>query len=110
ILIAHNVRCDRPSGMSRIMKLIHNRTACAGHTIEYLCAEHAPASALGRFGRFVFPLLVWRRVVAAARSGQPYDVVNVHEPSAALVATVKTGLGGCVVVVTSHGVESRDWE
>ena len=25
ILVAHNVRCDRPGGMSRIMRMIHDR-------------------------------------------------------------------------------------
>lgn len=110
ILVAHNVRCDRRGGMSRIMRLIHDPATRAGDEVEYLCAEHAPASARGRLGRLGFPLLVWRRAREAARAGRPYDVVNVHEPSAALVASLRAQLGGCAVTVTSHGVERRAWE
>jgi len=110
ILVAHNVRCDRPGGMSRIMRMIHDRVEARGHRVDYLCAEDAPRSAQGRWGRFAFPLFVRRHVVALARSGASYDVVNVHEPSSAAITLWRRGLAGTAIVVTSHGVERRVWE
>src|SRR3990170_5207927 len=92
VLVAHNVRCDRPGGMSRIMRLIHERVASRGHRVEYLCREHAGPAGQGRWARFAFPLLVRRRVLEAARAGTPYDIVNVHEPSSAAVATRRSGM------------------
>src|SRR5205085_2649364 len=62
------------------------------------------------YSRFLFPVQVRRRAVAAARAGLPYDVINVHERSAALIATARGAAGNPVVVVTSHGLEQRAWE
>ena len=39
---------------------------------------------------FLFPWSVRRAVVDAARRGEPYDVVNVHEPHGAPVAALRT--------------------
>lgn len=108
ILVAHNVRRDRPGGMSRIMERIHQEVARAGHTVEFFCAEDAPRSAQGRFGRFLFPLAVRRYAAAAARAGRGYDIVNVHEASGAAITALPPP--GTRVMVTSHGVEHRAWD
>ena len=68
------------------------------------------AMARGRGGRFLFPWSVRRAVVDAARRGEPYDVVNVHEPHGAPVAAFRTGQNGTAVVAMTHGVEQRGWE
>lgn len=97
--------------MSRLMGFIHDQLERAGHRVDYLCADDVP-SPLNRSGldRFTFPLLLQRRVVAAARSGRAYDLVNVHEPRGALITTWRHAAGNPVVVVTSYGVEQRGWE
>src|SRR5438034_3473757 len=96
--------------MSRIMTFVHDQVERDGHTVEYFCAEAVPARFRGYWARFSFPLLLRRHVVAVARAGRPYDVLNVHEPSAAAVACFRGPAGRPRLVVTSHGVEQRGWE
>ena len=109
ILVAHNVSCQRTGGMSRIMGYVHDYIASAGHTVDYFCAEDLPRALAGRPARFAFPLMVVQRARAAARSGLPYDVVNVHEPAGACIAWLKALAGNPRVVITSYGVEARGW-
>jgi glycosyltransferase involved in cell wall biosynthesis len=92
------------------MGFIHDQLVAAGHSVDYFCADDVPTFLNGRLARFAFPLLVQYRAVTAARSGRPYDVINVHEPSAAAISTYRRAAGDPVVVVTSHGVERRGWE
>ena len=111
VLVAHNVPRSPAGGMSRIMTFIHERVAAArGHRVEYFCADDVPARLRGRAARHAFPLLVLREAARAARRGEPYDLVNVHEPVGAGVAAFRRLAGSPVVVVTSHGVERRAWE
>jgi glycosyltransferase involved in cell wall biosynthesis len=60
-------------------------------------------------GRLSFPFMVRKHVLDAARAGRPYDIVNVHEPSAAPVTAWRGSDGAPAVVVTSHGLERRAW-
>jgi glycosyltransferase involved in cell wall biosynthesis len=110
ILVAHNVRNTRTGGMSRMLGFIHDEIARDGHHVDYFCAEEVPARLNGRWGRFTFPWLLLRHAVAAARSGRPYDIINVHEPCSAAVAAARRLAGNTRVVVISHGVEQRGWE
>lgn len=111
ILVAHNVsRIRSTGGMFRIMGFIHDQIANSGHSVDYLCAEDLRAGRNGRLARFTFPLLVRHHAVSAARAGKAYDLINVHEPSAAAISIYKVAAGNPVVVVTSHGVEQRGWE
>ena len=110
ILVAYSGTRKRGGGMSRQMGFIHDQLVLAGHSVEYLCAEDVPDVLNGRLSRFTFPILVRRRAVAAARLGKPYDIINVHEPSAAVISSFKRAAGNPVVVVTSYGVERRAWE
>jgi glycosyltransferase involved in cell wall biosynthesis len=110
-LVAHQVPSSRTGGMSRIMGFIHDDLASRGHHVDYYCADDVPArwrTGMGR--RFAFPLLVSKVAVDAARQGQPYDIVNVHEPHALPVVLRRTQAGSPSVVVTSHGLERRAWE
>ncbi len=102
ILVAHNVPQARTGGMSRIMGEIHDRIASRGAHVEYFCSEDVPPQYRNPWQRFIYPYLVAQR----AKAGR-FDIVNVHEPSGALVALLK---GKCKVTVTSHGVEQRGWE
>lgn len=110
ILIAHNVACQRPGGMSRIMQLTHEQLAATAYEVHYLCAEDVSALARGSLGPVVFPWAILAEVRAARRTGRPYDVVNVHEPSGAVVSVLRAGRNSPYVTVTSHGLERRAWE
>ncbi|MEK6280876.1 MAG: glycosyltransferase family 4 protein [Acidobacteriota bacterium] len=110
ILIAHNVSRVRTGGMSRTMSFIHDQIEQAGHSVDYFCAEDVRPSFQGRVARFSFPLLVRSRAVAAARAHRPYDIINVHEPSAAAIVRYKRAAGDPIVVAMSYGVERRGWD
>jgi glycosyltransferase involved in cell wall biosynthesis len=110
ILVAHNVSRQRTGGMSRIMGFIHDEIAAAGHQVDWLCAEDVPRRWQGARARFGFPWLVWRTARAAANLGEPYDIINVHEPQGALVALDQRRVSRHGVVVTSHGLERRAWD
>jgi glycosyltransferase involved in cell wall biosynthesis len=110
ILVAHNVSGKRTGGMSRLMGFVHDHVIQAGHSVEYLCAENLPSYLRGRVARFAFPALVLQHSRAAARSGKPFDIINVHEPSSGLISLLKSVAGGPRVVVTSYGVEKRGWD
>jgi glycosyltransferase involved in cell wall biosynthesis len=97
--------------MSRLMGFIHDQIAEAGHDVDFLCADdlstrwhHALAQ------RLIFPVKARHRAVLAARSGRHYDIINIHEPSAAFMAASSAAAGSPVVIVTSHGLERRAWE
>ena len=110
ILVAHQVPRARTGGMSRLMGFIHDRIASAGHEVDYLCADDVPPRWAGWFGRrFAFPMAVRAKAIEADNEGRPYDIVNVHEPSAAPVIFGRRGRAP-LVVVTSHGLERRAWE
>jgi glycosyltransferase involved in cell wall biosynthesis len=96
--------------MSRLLGFIHDQVERDGHHVDYFCADQVPARLRGRLARFSFPVLLRRHVVAAAQAGRPYDVLNVHEPSAAAVVLGRHAAGNPRVVVTTHGVEQRAWE
>jgi len=97
--------------MSRLMGFIHDRVESAGHEVDYLCTDDVPSTWTGWFGRRVaFPMAVRAKAIEAMRQGRPYDIVNVHEPSAVPV-TLGRGRGSSpAVVVTSHGLEHRAWD
>ena len=109
--MAHQVPRARTGGMSRIMGFIHDQIAEAGHEVDLLCADDVSTAWQHTLAqRLIFPLKVRHRAVLAARSGRPYDIINVHEPSAAFVATSNRAAGSPVIIITSHGLERRAWE
>ena len=109
ILVAQNVPHHRRGGMSRMLGFIHDAVEADGHAVEFFTADDVPPRWGGRLARFSFPWLLWRHAAKAAEAGKPFDIVNVHEPSAALVALWKKAAGDPFVAVTSHGVEDRGW-
>lgn len=94
--------------MSRIMGFTHDRMVERGHHVDYFHAEDL--SRRGALRRFTFPWAVYRHARAMARRGRPYDILNVHEPSAVPSVLGRRFAGHPRVVVTSHGVEQRAWE
>src|SRR5215471_11985343 len=101
ILVAHNVSSKRTGGMSRLMGFAHDQVVQAGHSVDYLCSENLPPALRGPAGRFAFPALVVQRSMAAARKGEPFDVINVHEPSSGVISLLKGLAGRPRVVVMS---------
>lgn len=75
------------------MGYIHDHIIDAGHQVDYFCSEDVPANLKGRKARFAFPLLILRHAAAAARAGEPYDIINVHEPSAVGISFFKHFVG-----------------
>ncbi len=110
ILVAYHGSRARNGGLSRTMAFIHDHLISAGHSVDYFCAEDVPPGLGGRFARFSFPVLIRNQAMIAARSGKPYDLINVHEPSAAAISKFRASAGNPVVVVTSFGVERRGWD
>jgi len=93
------------------MGFIHDRVKAAGHEVDYLCADDGPPDWASWFGRRIaFPLAVRLKAIQAFESGRPYDIVNVHESSAAPTVLGRRGAHAAAVVVTSHGLERRAWE
>lgn len=93
------------------MTFIHEQLAAnANCIVDFLCEEDVPVRWKGRFSRFGFPVLVYQKARAAAAQGKPYDIINVHEPSSAAIASLKRIAGNTKVVVTSYGIERRAWE
>ena len=110
ILVAHNVPRARTGGMSRIMGFVHDEIARDGNEVDYLTSEDLPSRYQGAAARFAFPALVARRAMAASRAGRAYDVLNVHEPSAAIAGVLRRAGRLPPLVVTSHGLERRAWD
>jgi glycosyltransferase involved in cell wall biosynthesis len=92
------------------MGFIHDELVKEGFVVDYLCADDVPEAWGGRLAKFYFPWLVYRHGVRAARAGRPYDVINVHEPSGAIITKWRQAAGNPFVVVTSHGLEHRSWQ
>ena len=109
ILVAHNVPKQRNGGMSRLMGFIHDAVEAEGHTVDFLCSEDLPQSSRGKLSRIYFPFMVFQQARSKAGQGLPYDIVNVHEPSAAFVILGRAYAGHPRIVVTTHGIERRGW-
>ena len=107
--MAHNVPRQRNGGMSRLMGFIHDAVEAEGHTVDFLCSDDLPQSSRGKLSRISFPLMVFRHARLKAREGLPYDIINVHEPSAAFVIMGRAFAGRPAIVVTTHGIERRGW-
>jgi glycosyltransferase involved in cell wall biosynthesis len=110
ILVAHLVGSARTGGMSRLMGRVHDQLAATGHEVHYLTADHVDAGVNSRLGRFRFQWLVRRAAIDAARRGEAFDIINVHEPHAAAVSLFRRGLERSAIVAMTHGVERRGWE
>jgi len=108
LLVAHDVHASRTGGMSRLMGFIHDRLIPRGCDVDYFHAENAPGSRPLR--RLSFPLSAYAYARTAAAAGQPYQLLNIHEPSAVACVLGRRSLGHPKIVVTTHGVEQRGWE
>lgn len=109
VLVAHDVNASRTGGMSRVMGFIHDQLDKRGYDTTYLHAGDVE-NRVASLRRFAFPMAVWRHARNEARAGRPYDVVNIHEPSALPTIIGRRAAGSPHIVVTTHGVEQRAWD
>ena len=100
---------DSRTGAGNAVLSLADALRVRGHVVEMLMREHAPAWATSaRSARVLFPMAAARRI---ARHAVNFDVVVIHEPSAApylLARKWNAALPPCVVM--SHGVEQRCWD
>jgi glycosyltransferase involved in cell wall biosynthesis len=110
VLVAHNVKRGDWGGMARMMESVHAELESFGWKTEYFTADDMPASGGRRFRRYAFPWYARRRAREAFLRGEPYEVINIHEPSGAALVFGKSRLGEPAIAAMSHGVEQRYWE
>jgi hypothetical protein len=97
-------------GMARMMESIHAELESFGWKTEFFTNEDMPAAGSERFRRYAFPLYVRRHAREAFLRGEPYEVINIHEPAGAAVVVGQARIGGPAIVAMSHGLEQRYWE
>jgi glycosyltransferase involved in cell wall biosynthesis len=110
VLVAHNVKRGLRGGMARMMESIHAELESFGWKTEFFTHDDMPAAGGERFRRYAFPWYVRRHARKAFLRGEPYDVINIHEPAGAAVVIGKSRLGWPAIVAMSHGLEQRYWE
>jgi glycosyltransferase involved in cell wall biosynthesis len=110
VLVAHNVSRGNSGGMARLMESIHTELESFGWKTEYFTADDMPASGGQRYRRYAFTWFARRRAREAFLRGEPFDVINIHEPSGAAIVLGRSRMGGPAVVAMSHGLEQRYWE
>jgi glycosyltransferase involved in cell wall biosynthesis len=110
ILVAHNVERHGKGGMARLIENMHTALEPYGWQIDYFTADDVAAIGSHRMRRFGFPWYLRCHVRNAFLRGEPYSIVNVHEPAGAAVVVARERLGRPAIVAMSYGVEQRYWE
>jgi glycosyltransferase involved in cell wall biosynthesis len=110
VLVAHNVKRNHWGGMARLMESIHAELEAFGWKTEFFTADDMPAKGSERFRRYAFSWYARSHARAAFLRGEPYQVINIHEPAGAAVVFGKSRLGDPAIVAMSHGLEQRYWE
>jgi glycosyltransferase involved in cell wall biosynthesis len=96
--------------MARMMESIHAELEPFGWKTEFFTNDDMPTAGGERFRRYAFPWYVRRHARKAFLRGEPYEVINIHEPAGAAVVFGQARLGGPAIVAMSHGLEQRYWE
>jgi glycosyltransferase involved in cell wall biosynthesis len=110
VLVAHNLERGGRGGAARMMESSHAALEAFGWTTDFFTAGDMPASASRRYRRYAFSWYVRDHVKKAFLRGEPYDIVNIHEPSGTALVTGRARIGRPAVVAMSHGLEQRYWE
>ena len=98
------------TGMGRVMHCTADELRRLGHEVDLLFSPDVPRRWHGPLDRFAFPLGVVRTIRRWMHERGRYDVVEIHEPSAAWYCYLRrrgADLPPCVVM--SHGVEENAW-
>ncbi len=110
VLVAHNVARGHWGGMARMMESLHGALEEFGWETEYFTSDDLPKSLSSRLRRYTFSWFVRRHARRAYLRGEPFDVINIHEPVGTAVMFGRSRIGNPAIVATSHGVEQRYWE
>lgn len=110
ILKIANIANSRNSGMGRVMHCTADELRQLGHTVDMCFSSDVARPLNGRGDRFLFPIALVGAVRQLIRQHGKYDVVEIHEPSAAWYCRLRKRdktLPPCVVM--SHGSEGNYW-
>lgn len=110
VLVAHNVARGGGGGMALMMESMHAALEPFGWETEYFTADDMADVGSPRFRRHTFTWYARRHAREAFLRGEPYDIINIHEPAGTAVVFGKSRLGRPAVVAMSHGLEQRYWE
>jgi glycosyltransferase involved in cell wall biosynthesis len=89
ILRITDVTNNRTGGMSRYIHSVTDRLRAAGHQVDLLLAADLETSIRGRLTPFVTPGCAARLVSSRIQCGHRYDVVEIHDPLAAVYAAAR---------------------
>lgn len=110
ILKIANINNSRNSGMGRVMHSTADELRGLGHTVDLCFSADVPRLMSGRGDRFIFPVALVNAVKHFSQQHGRYDIVEIHEPSAAWYCYFRRRdktLPPCVVM--SHGLEGPQW-
>jgi glycosyltransferase involved in cell wall biosynthesis len=110
VLVAHNVQRHGTGGMARMMESIHTELDPARWQVDYFTSDDVPATVSARLRRHGFGFFVRHHAREAYRQGQPYSIINIHEPSGVALTIGRSRFGSPAIIAMSHGVEQRHWE
>ena len=111
ILKIANINNSRNSGMGRVMHSTADELRGLGHTVDLCFSADVPRLMGGRGDRFIFPVALVNAVKHFSQQHGRYDIVEIHEPSAAWYCYLRRRdktLPPCVVM--SHGSEENYWQ
>ncbi len=97
--------------MGRVMHSTADELRGMGHTVDLLFSGDVPRRGAGASDRLVFPVALVGTIRKCIRERGRYDVVEIHEPSAAWYCFQRKRdkiLPPCVVM--SHGLEETQWQ
>jgi glycosyltransferase involved in cell wall biosynthesis len=99
---------NRTGGMSRAMYCTGDIMRRLGHHVDYAFTEQLGPTGWRPLRRFIRPRRITRLVTQWQQSRGPYDVVEVHEPSAGAYAAARRLRRPLPpLVVFSHGIVAR---
>lgn len=110
VLVAHNVERRGRGGAARMMESMHSRLEAFGWQTDYFTSDDVAWMQSPKLQRHTFTWHVRRYARKAFLCGEPYDIINIHEPSGAAIVLGKSALGNPAVVAMSHGLEERYWD
>ena len=108
ILRIADVADNRTGGMTRAMYGTGDVLVKAGHQVDYIFSDQFHTRGPVQLRRFSVPLKVSVLVRQLQRQGKQYDIVEIHEPLAAVACFLRPLLKGFPpIVLFSHGLEER---
>ena len=111
VLKIANIPDTRNAGMGRATHATADELRAMGHQVDFLFSQDVSRRQTGAGDRLIFPVALVGAVKQKMRHAGSYDVVEIHEPSAAAYCArrhVDKTLPPCVIM--SHGLEANYWQ